>query len=82
MEILELLFFGADGCGCLLEILALFANTGAATSGRSYVRKRRQVKEAGGDPSQVRPLLFVALTFVGVALTVLVAWKWGHLLVR
>jgi hypothetical protein len=78
MELLQLLFGSAEACGCVLDILAIFVNTGAFTSGRSYVRKRRAVKKEGGDPRQARSPLFWTLLVLGVLLTSFVVWKYAR----
>jgi hypothetical protein len=79
MELLEFLFALGQGCGCLLEVLALTDLAGAAASGvkaRKNQKARKQARKEGREPPPVSPWVWVfwVLLAVGVLLLIFLLW--------
>jgi hypothetical protein len=87
MELLELGWALVEGCGCLLEILALTTDVGAGVAGVRALRQRKERRAAGepgaagtgeeaGSGYERAMWVFLGLAALGAFLTGLVLWKW------
>jgi hypothetical protein len=83
VEILELLFALAQGCGCFLEFMALGTNVGAGYAGvkaRRTGRLRRTARERGEPdvPFNGWFWAFIILLSMGLGILSLTVWKYAR----